>query len=101
MKFFFNGKIALGWAILVQVCVHGLFAFGAFLLGGFLGDLALVGVFGSSAYIIGAVGLGGFLFLASGQAFVYGEYLMEHVKAYDMHIGGSSYTQSLKTVRWI
>lgn len=101
MKWFHNDKVSLGWAILVEIAVHALFAFQAFLLGSFLGELALVVVFGPAGAIIGAWALAIFVFGAAFQAFVLGEYMREHVEAYEATAkGDGSYRANWKRIRW-
>jgi hypothetical protein len=101
MKWFHNGKVSLAWALVVEVAVHLLFAFQAFLLGGFLGDLALKVVFGPIGTQIGAWGFASFVFMAAFQAFVLGEYMREHVEAFESTAkGNGSYTLSWQAIRW-
>jgi hypothetical protein len=102
MKWIHNDKVSLGWAIGVELAVHALFAFQAFLLGGFLGELALTSIFGSSGAKIGAWGLALFVFGAAFQAFVLGEYMQEHVLSFERSgKGNGSYIRSWKQVRWL
>lgn len=102
MKFIHNDKVALAWAILVELVAHGFFAFQAFLLGGFLGEIALSNMFGASAgNAIGSWALAIFLFGAAMQAFVLGEYMKEHVASYEYKQGDGSYMRSWKRIRWI
>jgi hypothetical protein len=100
MKWFHNDKVSLGWAILVEIAVHALFAFQAFLLGSFLGELALTVVFGPAGGVIGAWALAIFVFGAAFQAFVLGEYMREHVEAFEATSkGDGSYIQNWKLIR--
>lgn len=102
MKFFHNDKVSLGWAIAVEIAVHALFAFQAFLLGGFLGEIALGVVFGAYGAKIGAIGLAIFIFGAAFQAFVLGEYMREHVESFEATTkGNGSYLRSYEQVRWL
>lgn len=102
MKWFHNDKMSLAWAIFVELAVHALFAFQAFLLGGFLGELALTSVFGPAGLQIGAWGLAIFIFGAAFQAFVLGEYMREHVESYENSAkGDGSYIRSWEQVRWL
>jgi hypothetical protein len=102
MKFFHNDKVSLGWAIIVEIAVHALFAFQAFLLGGFLGEIALTVVFGSLGPIIGAWALAIFIFGSAFQAFVLGEYMREHVESFERTAkGNGSYIRSWAQVRWL
>jgi signal transduction histidine kinase len=101
MKWFHNGKVSLAWALIVEIAVHLLFAFQAFLLGGFLGDIALKVVFGPIGTQIGAWGFAIFVFMAAFQAFVLGEYLREHVDAFENTAkGNGSYKLSWSAVQW-
>ncbi|MBF6606986.1 MAG: hypothetical protein IVW53_15575 [Chloroflexi bacterium] len=100
MKFIHNDKVSLGWAILVEIAVHALFAFQAFLLGGFLGEIALTAIFGPGlGPKIGAWALAVFVFGAAMQAFVLGEYMKEHVQSYERTGKDGSYIRSFKQVR--
>lgn len=100
MKLVHNDKVALAWAILVEIVVHGIFALGAFLMGGFLGDIALSHIFGPAGTKIGAYGLAIFVFCAAFQAFVLGEYMKEHVSAFERTSrGDGSYMKSWKETR--
>src|SRR5450755_167783 len=102
MKFIHNDKVSLGWAILVEIAVHALFAFQAFLLGGFLGEIALTAIFGARGATIGAWALAVFVFGAAFQAFVLGEYMREHVESFEGTAkGDGSYTKSWKQVRYL
>lgn len=102
MKFFHNDKVSLGWAILVELAVHALFAFQAFLLGAFLGEIALTVVFGPVGIQIGAWALAIFIFGAAFQAFVLGEYMREHVESFERTAkGNGSYMRSWGQVRWL
>lgn len=102
MKWFHNDKVSLGWAIAIEIVVHALFAFQAFLLGNFLGELALVVVLGPVGGPIGAWALGIFIFGAAFQAFVLGEYMREHVEAFENTAkGDGSYIKNWKSIKWI
>ncbi len=102
MKLIHNDKVALGWAIFVELVAHGFFAFQAFLLGGFLGEIALANMFGTAAgNAIGSWALAIFMFGAAMQAFVLGEYMKEHVASYEYKRGDGSYMRSWKSIRWI
>jgi hypothetical protein len=102
LKFLHNDKVSLGWAILVEIAVHALFAGGAFLLGGFLGDIALSQVLGPAGKDIGAWALAIFVFGAAFQAFVLGEYMREHVESFETTSkGNGSYIKSWQHVRWM
>ncbi len=102
MKFFHNDQVSLAWAVLVEIAVHALFAFQAFLLGGFLGEIALSIVFGSIGTQIGAWAFAIFIFGAAFQAFVLGEYLREHVESFEATAkGNGSYLRSWTHVRWL
>ncbi len=102
MKFIHNDKMSLGWAIFVELAVHAIFAGGAFLLGGFLGDIALTQVIGPIGKDIGAWTLAIFVFGAAFQAFVLGEYMREHVQSYETtNKGDGSYERSWRQVRWL
>jgi hypothetical protein len=102
LKFIHNEKLSLIWAIVVEVTVHALFAFQAFLMGGFLGEVALAAIFGS--YLgtrIGAYALGIFVFGAAFQAFVLGEYMREHVESFETtEKGDGSYLKAWKQLRY-
>jgi hypothetical protein len=98
MKFFHNDKVSLGWAILVELVVHGLFAFGSLLLGDFMGEIVL----GKNGQAIGGIILAVFIFGAAFQAFVLGEYTREHVVAYEGTAkGNGSYLWNWKAIQWI
>lgn len=101
LKVIHNEQIAVLWAFLVEVVVHGLFAMQAFLLGGFLGDLALSVVFG--VYLgtqIGAWSLALFVFGAAFVSFVLGQYLKEHVFAFVRSgKGDQTYIKALEETR--
>lgn len=100
MKFIHNDRVSLGWAILVEIAVHTLFAFQAFLLGGFLGEIALTAIFGPGlGPKIGAWALAIFVFGAAMQAFVLGEYMKEHVQSYERTGKDGSYIRSFNQVR--
>lgn len=102
MKFIHNDKAALGWAIFVEFGVHLLFAFQAFLLGGFIGEIALKSVFGDAGANIGSWALAVFIFGAAFQAFVLGEYMREHVESFESTAkGDGSYIRNWKLIRWI
>lgn len=102
LKFLHNEKMSLAWAILVELAVHALFAFQAFLLGGFLGEIALTSIFGSYGQAIGAWVLALFVFGAAFQAFVLGEYMREHVESFETTSkGNGSYIRSWAQVRWL
>ena len=102
MKFIHNDKVSLGWAIFVELVVHALFAFQAFLLGGFLGEIALNPILGPSGAKIGAWALAIFIFGAAFQAFVLGEYMREHVESFEATSkGNGSYLRSWQQVRWL
>lgn len=102
MKSLHNDKVALGWAILVELVAHGFFAFQAFLLGGFLGEIALSNMFGqATGNAIGSWALAVFLFGAAMQAFVLGEYMKEHVASYEFKRGDGTYMRSWSHIRWI
>src|SRR5438270_107183 len=88
IKWFHNDKFALGWAWFVELLAHGFFAVQAFLIGGFLGELALTTVLGARiGTLLGAWLLALFIFGAAFQAFVLGEYTKEHVEAYENESG--------------
>jgi len=98
VKLLHNEHVSLAWAIIVELVVHGLFAFGALLLGGFLGEIVL----GKSGQTIGAWILALFIFGAAFQAFVLGEYMREHVNAYEATTkGDGSYLRNWKAIQWI
>lgn len=103
MKWFHNDKVSLGWAIGVEIIVHALFATQAFLVGDFLGEIALASIFG--AYLGGVIGAGLlaiFIFGASFQAFVLGEYMREHVEAFESTAkGNGSYLANWKKIKWL
>jgi len=102
MKWFHNEQMAVVWAILVELVVHGIMAFGAFLLGGFLGEIALGSIIGPIGAQIGAWFLALFVFCAAFQAFVLGEYMKEHVHSFEQTSrGDGSYIRSWKRVRWL
>lgn len=104
IKWLHNDKMSLGWAIFVELVAHGFFAFQAFLLGGFLGDIALSTVVQDQhlATLIGAWALAIFLYGAALQAFVLGEYMKEHVVSYTTsHRADKSYLRSWSHIRWI
>ena len=103
MKFIHNEKLSLAWAVLVEIVVHLLFAFQAFLLGAFLGELALQSIFGAYVgMLVGAWALAIFVFGAAFQAFVLGEYMREHVESFETTAkGNGSYIRSWKQVRWL
>jgi hypothetical protein len=102
LKLFFNDTVALLWAIIVEIFVHGIFALGALLVGAFLGDLILVHLFGPIGEQVGAIALAIFLFCAAFQAFVLGEYTRDQVKAYERGgKGDGSYFRSWQWNRWI
>jgi hypothetical protein len=101
MKFFHNEKLALGWAIMVELVVHLLFAIQAFLLGRFIGEVALKSMFGALGADIGAWVFGIFVFGAAFQAFVLGEYMREHVESYETTArGDGTYIRSWTQLRW-
>lgn len=103
MKWFHNDKVSLTWAIFVELVAHLFFAFQAFLLGGFLGDIALKTVFGDKVGTqIGAWGLAIFIFGAAFQAFVLGDYMAEHVEAFENTAKGTGkYRASWKQIKWL
>lgn len=102
MKFFHNDKVSLGWALLVEIAVHLLFAFQAFLLGGFLGDIALAAIFGAVIGArIGAWALAIFVFMAAFQCFVLGEYMKEHVQSFENTGRDGSYMRAWQQLRWL
>jgi hypothetical protein len=102
MKAFHNDKVSLGWAIAIELVVHALFAFQAFLLGDFLGEIALVVVLGPIGGPIGAWALGIFIFGAAFQAFVLGEYMREHVESFESTAkGNGSYIANWKLIKWL
>jgi hypothetical protein len=102
VKFFHNEKLALAWAYGVELVVHLLFAAGAFLLGGFIGEVALTSVFGQYGATIGSWLLAIFVFGAAWQSFVLGEYTREHVESYEMTArGNGSYIRAWTTSRWL
>src|SRR5260221_9667823 len=82
MKWIYNSRMALAWAVFIEIFVHGLFALQAFSLGAFLGELALNSIIGPSGKDIGAWVLAVFIFGAAFQRFVLGEYMSDHVKSY-------------------
>lgn len=83
LKIIHNEHIALLWALAVEIVVHGFFGLQAFLLGGFLGEVALVRIFGPDLGVqIGAWSLGILIFGMAFVSFVLGEYLKEHVQAF-------------------
>ena len=102
LKALHNDKVSLGWAIAVEIIVHAFFAGQAFLLGDFLGEIALASVFG--AYLGGVIGAGLlalFLFGASFQAFVLGEYMREHVESYERATGKQGYLANWALIKWL
>lgn len=103
MKWFHNEQMAVVWAILVELVVHGIMAFGAFLLGGFLGEIVLGSIIGQDIGVqIGAWFLALFVFCAAFQAFVLGEYMKEHVRSFEQTSrGDGSYIRNWKLVRWL
>lgn len=102
MKWFHNDKVSLGWAVAIELVVHALFAFQAFALGDFLGEIALVVVLGPIGGPIGAWALGIFIFGAAFQAFVLGEYMREHVEAFETTAkGNGSYISNWKMIKWL
>ena len=104
IKWFHNDKFALGWAWFVEILAHGFFAVQAFLIGGFLGELALTTFLGAKiGALLGALLLALFIFGAAFQAFVLGEYTKEHVEAYEYESGkgDGSYISSWKQIRYI
>lgn len=101
LKFIHNERMSLAWAILVELAVHALFAFQAFLLGGFIGEIALTVIFGPWGAKIGAWALAIFIFGAAFQAFVLGEYMKEHVQSYERMGHDGSYERSWNQVRWL
>ena len=103
MKWFHNDKVSLGWAIGIEIVVHALFASQAFLLGSFLGEIALSSVFGQQlGGIIGAGLLALFIFGAAFQAFVLGEYMREHVEAFESTSkGNGSYIANFQLIKWL
>lgn len=102
MKIFHNDKVSLGWAVAIELVVHALFAFQAFALGDFLGEIALVVVLGPIGGPIGAWALGIFIFGAAFQAFVLGEYMREHVEAFETTAkGNGSYIANWKLIKWL
>jgi hypothetical protein len=81
LKIIHNEHIAFAWAFVVELVVHGFFGLQAFLLGGFLGELALMKVFGPNLGMqIGAWGLGIIVFGMAFVSFVLGDYLKQHVQ---------------------
>lgn len=103
MKFLHNDKVSLGWAILVELIVHGFFALQAFLLGGLLGEIALKSIFGATiSNWIGSVMLALIIGGASFQAFVLGEYMREHVESFENTAkGDGSYRRSWQQIRFV
>ncbi len=102
MKWFHNEHMAVLWAIAVELVVHGIMAFGAFLLGGFLGEIVLNSIIGPIGTSVGAWFLAVFVFGAAFQAFVLGEYMKEHVVAFERTgKGDGSYIAGWKRLRWI
>lgn len=103
MKFLHNDKLSLGWAILVELIVHGFFALQAFLLGGFLGEIALKNIFGATVgNWIGSIMLALIISGASFQAFVLGEYMREHVESFEATAkGNGSYIRSWQQIRFV
>lgn len=102
IKVFLNDKMALLWAIFVEIIVHGIFALGALLFGAFLGELILVHLFGPIGEQIGAWLFALFIFCAAFQAFVLGEYTRDQVKAYERSsMGDGSYYKSWQYNRWL
>jgi ABC-type multidrug transport system fused ATPase/permease subunit len=102
IKFFLNDKMALLWAIFVEIIVHGIFALGALLFGAFLGELILVHLFGPIGEQVGAWLFALFIFCAAFQAFVLGEYTRDQVKAYERSsMGDGSYYKSWQYNRWL
>src|SRR6266536_477488 len=103
MKWIHNDKVSLGWAIFVELVVHLFFAVQAFLLGGFLGEIALEHAVGKVwANWIGSIFLGLIIAGASLQAFVLGEYMKEHVVAFETTAkGDGSYKRSWHQILFI
>lgn len=102
MKWFHNDKVSLGWAIGVEIVVHAIFALQALLLGNFLGEIALTSVLGPAGGPVGAWGLAIAIFGSAFQAFVLGEYMREHVEAFEATAkGNGSYLTSWKWIKWI
>jgi signal transduction histidine kinase len=102
MRWFHNDKVSLGWAIIIELVVHALFAFQAFLLGDFLGEIALVVVLGPIGGPIGAWALALFIFGAAFQAFVLGEYMREHVESFEATAkGNGSYIANWHMIKWL
>lgn len=102
MKFFHNDKVSLGWALLVEIAVHLLFAFQAFLMGGYLGEVTLAVIFGPVlAPKVGAWGLAIVVFMAAFQIFVLGEYTKEHVQSFENTGRDGSYMKAWQWLRWI
>lgn len=96
MKWFHNDKVSLGWAVAVELIIHALFASQAFLLGGFLGEITHVGA------PVGSWMLAIFIFGAAFQAFVLGEYMREHVEAFEATAkGNGSYISNWMMIRWL
>jgi hypothetical protein len=101
MKWIHNHKVALVWAILVELAAHFLFAFQAFAVGGFIGEVALTVIFGAIGPQVGAYALAIVLFGAAMHAFVLGEYTREHVESYENTGKDGSYLRSFKQIRVI
>lgn len=101
MKWIHNEKVSLAWAVVIEVLVHAIFALQAFLLGGFLGEVALSSFFGRAGAWIGAVALAVFIFGAAFQAFVLGEYMKEHVESFEETGKDGSYRRNWKALRWL
>jgi len=81
LRIIHNQHIALAWAFVVSLVVHGFFGLQAFLLGGFLGEVALMKVFGPErGMLIGAWGLGIIVFGMAFVSFVLGDYLKAQVQ---------------------
>jgi hypothetical protein len=102
VKFFHNDKVALGWAVFIELVAHGFFAMQAFLLGGFVGDLTLTKAIGPiAANWVGSVSLAILIGGAAFQTFVLGEYMKQHVEAYEMEVKDGSYRRSFKWTQWL
>jgi hypothetical protein len=98
LKIIHNEHIALLWALAVEIVVHGFFGLQAFLLGGFLGEVALVKIFGPDLGVqIGAWSLGVLIFGMAFVSFVLGEYLKSHVQSFIWAgKGGKEYMDAFK-----
>lgn len=83
LKIFHNEHIALLWALAIELITHGFFGLQAFLLGGFLGEVALIKIFGPELGVqIGAWSLGVIVFGIAFVSFVLGQYLKAHVQSF-------------------